>query len=613
MVHRLLGLLALAWVVLRVGTRPSRAAYPCQRVAMPMAGAFLGWLLAPAAAGVALHRCRRSWRSHRRAAAVCALVGLAAAVTALFVPSDRPLAARSHPPNVPLGVARGIHPGRVAWVFDPGATDWAGPGDGHWWETGHTSQTAVDAMLADAVTAVAGEPDVAAAWDALFHHFNATHGRGDAGYAAGEQIVIKTNFVGCHWLWGGVSVATWDLTSQLDYMNTSPQAILALLRQLVNQAGVPPEAISVGDPNGRFCNQYHAHCAAEFPGVRYLDHDGGTVAHPRTRVLNSTVPLYWSSRPAGVTQDRVPQPFVDATYVINLANLKSHASAGVTLTGKNLYGALTRWPGQSGYYDLHPSLPASQPAEGRYRALVDLMGCAHFGGKTILCLVDGLYAGVHPDDSSPRRWNAAPFDGDWTSSILASQDPIALDSVCFDLLQLEGDPRAYPQMAGADDYLHEAALAGAPPSGTFYDPDHAASVQRLASLGVHEHWSGPDSRLYSRDLGQPEGIELVTARFPTGVAGGAAPRLRLTAGPNPFNPVVALAFELEEGGPVRLEVFALDGRRVGRLLDGTLPAGPGRVVWDGRGDDGRPAPSGVYLCRLESGGGTAVARVTLAR
>ena len=28
----------------------------------------------------------------------------------------------------PLGVAKGIHPGRVVWVHDPEVTDWKGPG-----------------------------------------------------------------------------------------------------------------------------------------------------------------------------------------------------------------------------------------------------------------------------------------------------------------------------------------------------------------------------------------------------------------------------------------------------------------------------------------------------
>jgi hypothetical protein len=64
-------------------------------------------------------------------------------------------------------------------------------------------------------------------------------------------------------------------------------------------------------------------------------------------------------------------------------------------------------------------------------------------------------------------------------------------------------------MSGADDYLHEAALADNPPSGTFYDPDHPVNTTRLASLGVHEHWNNAQDKQYSRNLGKREGIELV--------------------------------------------------------------------------------------------------------
>ena len=59
------------------------------------------------------------------------------------------------------------------------------------------------------------------------------------------------------------------------------------------------------------------------------------------------------------------------------------------------------------------------------------------------------------------------------------------------------------------DYLVEAAQAASPPSGTFYDPDHATSVKRLPSLGVHERWNNAKEKKYSRNLGLDEGIELV--------------------------------------------------------------------------------------------------------
>jgi hypothetical protein len=135
------------------------------------------------------------------------------------------------------------------------------------------------------------------------------------------------------------------------------------------------------------------------------------------------------------------------------------------------------------------------------------MGHSQIGGKTVLYLVDGLYPGIHPKEQAPRPWNSPPFDGHWASSLLASQDPVAIDSVGFDFLWNEYQD--FPRKGGADDYLHEAALANDPPSGTFYDPDHQTNVKRLPSLGVHEHWNNAQEKKYSRNLGKGNGIELV--------------------------------------------------------------------------------------------------------
>jgi gluconolactonase len=179
----------------------------------------------------------------------------------------------------------------------------------------------------------------------------------------------------------------------------------------------------------------------------------------------------------------------------------------VTLCAKNHYGSLIRWPVEKGYFDMHKNAFAKEV--GIYRPLVDLMGHSHIGGKTVLYLIDGLYCGIHPIDmdKGPRRWKSYPFNGDWTSSLLASQDPVAIDSVGLDFLREEYEEHS--RKVGVDDFLHEAALADNPPSGTYYDPDHIGNIKRLASLGVHEHWNNSKDKKYSRNLGTGKGIELV--------------------------------------------------------------------------------------------------------
>ena len=427
---------------------------------------------------------------------------------AFQIPDNKLVFAANPVPNQPLGVAQGLHPGRVVWAHNPNATDWDGPGHGHWWEGDHTNQAVVDSMISGAVQTLGGKASDAKAWDALIKHFNQTHGNGSVGYRKGEKVTIKVNLVGCI-VGAGVDPKSYDLVRGLDYMNASPQMILALLRQLVDAAGVSPHDISVGDPLCLFPNQYYGLLHSEFPNVHYLDHNGGNPTYPRTRVKYSSIPFYWSSRPKGMAQDYVPVPYAEAKYLINMANLKSHVGAGVTLCAKNHYGSLIRTPPDKGYYDMHGTLAMDVHGAGHYRALVDLMGHAHTGGKTLLYLIDGLYPGVHPTEQSPRRFSSSPFNGQWASSLLASQDPVAIDSVAFDFLWAEWND--FPHMSGADDYLHEAAQADHPPSGTFYDPDHATGSTRLASLGVHEHWNNAKEKQYSRNLGKGEGIELVKA------------------------------------------------------------------------------------------------------
>ncbi len=96
-----------------------------------------------------------------------------------------------------------------------------------------------------------------------------------------------------------------------------------------------------------------------------------------------------------------------------------------------------------------------------------------------------------------------------------------------------------------------------------------------------------------------------------GPASALAPSL--AAHPNPFNPTTTIAFEMARPGGARLLVHALDGRRVRVLAAGEYAAGAHTAVWDGRDDDGRQLPSGVYLVALEGGGTVATAKVALVK
>jgi hypothetical protein len=150
------GLLSLVWFILRVVPKPSRAAYPCQRVAAPLAGTFVLWITGVLASIFAFRKGRILMsQSRRRLAAACLLVAVAVGAWTYISVSERLVLADDPEPNAPIGVAKGVNPGRVVWALDLNATDWSGPGQGHWWEDAHTNQAAVNAMMSEAVRRLA--------------------------------------------------------------------------------------------------------------------------------------------------------------------------------------------------------------------------------------------------------------------------------------------------------------------------------------------------------------------------------------------------------------------------------------------------------------------------
>ncbi len=507
------GLLSLIWFLVRVIPKPSRAAYPCQRVAFPLASGFVVWLCGLAGSVVAIRKAKRCLvRTRYTLAAICVAFSIGALWTAISITNPKITFATPPVANAPIGVAKGINPGRVVWVRDPNATDWEGPdlGDGHWWEAGHTDQAVVDQMLSKALRELTGKTTDAAAWNELFEHFN-----DGWEYDPGEKIAIKVNMV--HFIERGerVDPDTYDIIEHPDYMNATPQMMLALLKQLVNVVGVAESDITIGDPTTYFPNEFYDVCHDVFPNVNYIDVSGGNEQNPRTAIANSSTPMHWSTSDMNdYTQDYILTCYAEADYIINMGNLKSHDWAGVTFCGKNYYGSFIRYPAQSGFYCWHDSLPYCgngpySPDMGSYRAVVDMMGHPHLGRKAMLFLIDGLWAGQHMRDPWPLKLYADPFGGDWSSSIFASQDPVAIDSVAYDALWAEPNWVSPTHLQAGDDYLHEAAQANNPPSGVFYDPISAGDVVRLPSLGTHEHWNNFIDKQYSRNLGTGNGIELL--------------------------------------------------------------------------------------------------------
>jgi hypothetical protein len=85
------------------------------------------------------------------------------------------------------------------------------------------------------------------------------------------------------------------------------------------------------------------------------------------------------------------------------------------------------------------------------------------------------------------------------------------------------------------------------------------------------------------------------------------------AGANPSAGPMRLRLALPRGGPVRLEVFGVNGRREATVVDRWLAAGTHPLEWSGRDARGRRVAPGVYLLRVTTPEGARVLRAVALR
>jgi len=533
----IIGFAALVWFLLRVIPKPSRATYPCQRAAFPVASAFVLWLCGSVAGLCSVAGLRRFVHRYRWAAAgLCALtlvagglwfahsraVDAAAIVTRYdFQPKQR---------NVPLGVARGVFPGRVVWARDPKAAHWSGDiasKTDQWWMDSNNDQARVDAMLSATLRKLTGAPTDDQAWTSIFTYYNASkRGLQKTGYRPGEIVAVKVNL-------NNSSAQGTD-----NIVNVSPQVALAMVRQLVNHAHVTAADIVVYDARRDIYPGLLTKIWTEFKDVRFVQADAPDPAQPRNpgygnyhglEAANWVEGIHYSANNDTYHDAKlIPQQIMDATYLVNVALLKAHsypysASEGgdegqtaITMTGKNNFGSIKGTP------ELHAAINTNQQGTPHaYSPIVDLSASPNLGAKTVLYVLDGLYC-ARRHQSYPLHFPNAPFNNrvepyanpDWPSTLLASLDGVALDSVGLDILLSQTknnlDANNHPRIMvreNADDYLQEEALPDHAPSGTVY----MQNGKPVASLGVTEHWNNDAARQYSRNLAPKsgKGIELL--------------------------------------------------------------------------------------------------------
>ena len=493
------GISTTIWFLIRVIPKPSRAAYPCMQASAPIMSAFVIYLLTMVGGVTAWMKAKTFIKNKKFGyATLFALIALIC-VTVFAVQNSDTLYAKvlsevspskmMTGKNEPVGVAKGIFPGRVVWVHNPGVSNWDEK-TGFWFEDRWNSQVKATKMVADALTNLTGDRNEKKAWYKLFVFFNKTKGRGNHGYINTEKIAIKVNENNTY------------AHSDSPEINVSPQLVYALVKSLVNQGSVPQNMITVFDAS-RFITDYTFNkCHTDFPNVVFVDNVGGD---GRTKSEYIADAIHYS-KDNGKLARGLATCAVEADYLINVALLKGHVGQGVTLCGKNWYGVTdinSDWRKNA-----HNNFDQDRKGGSKYMTFVDFMGHKDIGGKTMLYLIDGFYGAKAVNGLPKPKWEMKPFNGNWPCSLLASQDPVAIDAVALDFVSSEWPDAS--DIDYADSYLLEAAKADNPPSGTTYDPEHDGTT--LNSLGVLEHWNNANDKQYSRNQGKKKGIELIAVQ-----------------------------------------------------------------------------------------------------
>jgi len=542
-----LGIASTVWFLIRVIPKPSRASYPCMKASAPIMSSFVLYLISLFSSIWILKKTSR----HHLIGKFSMVLVLVAVSLFSFTDTSRPemkLVSLDHfKVNSPIGTAQGIFPGRVTWVYDNRATNenMINEAGDYWYMDKNCDQQIVDDMLQAALMDITGKTTTIEAWDALFNYYNTEHGKGEIGYIPGEKIAIKINLTN-----SGQNTPS--------HMDASPQLCLALLTQLIEVVHVAQSDIWFGDNYRTFRDEYWDKLHTVFPDVHYVD---GTGYNGREKTVPSSAQLLKFSD--GQNTSSIPQHYINASYFINMACLKSHDTGGITLAAKNHQGSILQSgidpKNQSAMY-MHYSLPGENPGYGKYRHLVDYMGHKDIGGKTLLYLIDGLWAGRNWNGIL-EKWQMAPFNNDYPSSLFVSQDAVSIESVCFDFLLTEytdkSDDIKYPYMDGVDDYLLQAADPANWPEGIQYDPEGDGT--KLTSMGVYEHWNNATDKQYSRNLGTGNGIELKKVENLVSTR-ELQPESNYLLYPNPFSTELHLTLNPDQPD-LSLFIYTLDGSK----------------------------------------------------
>ena len=338
-------------------------------------------------------------------------------------------------------------PHRVVTVHDSKSSSWPGSGNAF----NYMNQAEIDRMVDAGVMELTGSSSPQDAWKKIIP------------YKPRNSVAIKVNFNNYWHCSDGFSMSTLSMAS-------NPQVVNSVIRGL-KSIGVPSDKIWISDPSRPVADdfrnrisdsgvQYFTKCANY--GPRPNIHVTGYVANdsPYATPLNTNYVVTGNVE----RYIRPAQVFADATYIINIPQLKGHwytNVGGITASIKNNFGSVSLTEEDTNGENVIHDSPQFN------KILADINKNPVFYNKTRLVLGDGIMGNPDINTGQPKLWKS--FGKKPPRTLFFGVDLVATDSVMMDYIIKECSYGTCTHSPHKNDSVNS----------------YAASV----GLGITEHWN----------------------------------------------------------------------------------------------------------------------------